>query len=397
VPDYRSLISAWLLIGMAHRMQVVTLGWHLYERTGSPMAIAFIGLSQAIPSVVMALPAGQMVDRYDRRGLLLLSGLVSAIAALALVVAAAADMASYWLYLGSFVGAAAQVVNRPARNAILPSVVPASLLPSAVSWSAGTNQLAAVMGPSIAGILIASTGGALAAYSVVAGANVLALVLTLRMRPHATPKAPEETRGLQHLLAGMVHIMRTPVLMSSIVLDMVQVMFSGAMGLLPVFAKDILHGGPEVLGWLASAPAVGAVVMVVVLNHLPTSQRPGRRFLWAVAGYGLACMLFGLSTQLELSLLALFVMGALNSISAVTRHTMLQAYTPAHMRGRVSSANGIFSGGCSELGQFEAGALASLTTPVFAVVAGGAFTIAAAAFAAQRFPELRRLTSLTLN
>ena len=401
IADYRNLMGAWLLIGMTNRMQLVALGWDMYERTGSAMAIAWIGVSQFVPSLLLALPAGQMADRYDRRKLMMASTLVAALAALVLLVAAATEARSEWLYLGSFIGAAAQSLNRPARAALMTGIVPSALLPNAVAWSAGVNQCAAMAGPAIAGLAIALSSGALAAYAVVAAGSVAALALVLRIRPNraTVPIAASgrEASGLQHLFAGMVHIVRTPVILGSSLLDMLVVMFGAAMGLLHIYAKDILQVGPSGLGWLASAPAVGAIVTVFVLNHLRPSPRPGQRFLWAVAAYGCATLVFALSTHFVLSLAALAIVGSMNSISVVTRHSLLQAYTPDELRGRVSSANGLFSGASSELGQFEAGALAALTTPVTAVVLGGCFTLAMTAIIAQRYPQLRELHSLTLS
>mgnify|MGYP000013172661 CR=1 FL=1 len=398
--DYRNLMGAWLLIGMTHRMQLVVIGWHIYERTGSAMAIAWIGFSQFLPSLLMALPAGQMADRHDRRVLLIASVLVAALAALVLLGAAAADAGNEWLYAGSFIGATAQSINRPARAALMTGLVPPAVLPNAVAWSAGVNQCAAMAGPALAGLIIAASGGALAAYGVVAVGSVIALMLALRIRPFpaALPALTgPASGGLRHLLAGMVHIVRTPVILGSSLLDMLVVLFGAAMGLLPIYAKDILQVGPSGLGWLASAPAVGAILTVFTLNHLRPSPRPGQRFLWAVAAYGVAVLVFGSSTHFLLSLAALAVMGSMNSISVVTRHTVLQAYTPDELRGRVSSANGLFSGASSELGQFEAGAAAALTTPVIAVLFGGCFILAMTAFTTQRFPQLRALNSLTLS
>ena len=382
---------------MVQRMQVVALGWHMYEKTGATMAIALIGLSSAVPSFLTTLPAGQLADRWDRRKLLLTSVLIQAIAAIALLAVAVADLDARFLYLGSFIAAIATAINRPARSSILPGLVPAELLPGAVAWSAGFNQVATIAGPSVTGLLIAATGGPLAAYGAVAAGAVLALLFTLRLPPQKVPKASGEARGFQHMMAGMMHIVRTPVLVSSISMDTVQVIFCGATGLLPVFAKDILHGGPEVLGWLASAPAVGAITTIFVVNHMPHSERPGLRFILAVMAYGSASVIFGLSTSLALSLIVLFIMGSMNSISSITRNTVLQAYTPGNLRGRVSAANHIFASTTTELGQFQAGAMATLTNPVIAVVAGSAFTVLYAGFIAWRVPSLRRLASLTLK
>ena len=399
LPDFRRLAGTWFLIGLTMRMQPVVLGWHLYERSGSAMAIAWVGVVQFLPGVLLFLPAGHLADRHDRSTLLSISLAIAALSSTLLALAALMEADALWLYGACFVSSVGMALNRPSRTAILPSLVPTRSLSNAVAWSAGLLQVASFTGPSVAGTLIAWSGGATAGYCAIATSAVLGFALSLRIRPCPPPAeelaAAGRSTGLAYLMGGVRHILSTPVIGVPLTVDMMVVMFGAALGLLPVYAKDILQVGPTGLGWLASAPAIGAISMILVLNHRPESRRPGVRFLWAIAGYGVALLVFALSRWFPLSMAALAAMGALNSISVVTRHTVLQARTPPALRGRVSSANGVFSGASSELGQFEAGALASLTTPTAAVLLGGGFILAMTAYTARRFPELRRLATLT--
>jgi len=206
--------------------------------------------------------------------------------------------------------------------------------------------------------------------------------------------AANAATGLQHLFGGIVHIRRTPVILGVCLPDMQMVVCTGAMALLPVYAKDILQVGPSGPGWLASAPAVGAIT-TLLLNHPPPSRRPGLQMLWAIAGYGMCTVIFGLSTNFALSLAALAAMGALNSIGVVTRQTVVQSNAPSHMRGRVSLASGMFSSASTELAQAGAGLMATLTSPVITVAFGGVATLFFVAFIARVFPSVRGLKPLS--
>lgn len=384
-------------------MQAVVLGWDIYERTGSVLAITWVGIAQFVPSLLFFLPAGQLADRYDRRLLLVASFAVSAMAAVLLACAAMADAPMLWFYAGCFIGTLGQVLNRPSRAALLASVVPGHMLSTAITWNASAFQIATFIGPALAGVLLAASGNAIAGYWTVALLNVAALAMAFRIRhrdrpataeSHANTNETTKAAGIEHLLGGITHIRKTPVILGMCSLDMLMVVFSGAMALLPVYAKDILQVGPSGLGWLAAAPAVGAITTLLLLNHLPPSRRPGLQMLWAIAGYGVCTVIFGLSTNFALSLAALAAMGTLNSIGMVTRQTVVQSNTPSHMRGRVSSASSMFSSASTELAQAEAGLMATLTSPVITVVAGGVATLFFVAFIARSFPTVRELKPL---
>jgi len=392
---------------MTAKMQAVVLGWDIYERTGSVLAISWIGIAQFVPSLLFFLPAGQLADRYDRRMILLVGFAISGIAAVLLACAAMANAPMLWFYAGCFISTLGQVLNRPSRAALLASVVPRHMLSIAITWNASAFQIATFIGPALAGVLLAASGSAIAGYWTVALFNAAALTMALRIRHRDRPEAADDhadvttettaetkTAGLQHLLGGITHIWRTPVILGMCSLDMLMVVFTGAMALLPVYAKDILQVGPSGLGWLAAAPAVGAITTLLLLNHLPPSRRPGLQMLWAIAGYGVCTVIFGLSTNFALSLAALAAMGTFNSIGMVTRQTVVQSNTPEHMRGRVSSASSMFSSASTELAQAEAGLMATLTSPVITVVMGGVATLFFVAFIARTFPSVRGLKPL---
>jgi MFS family permease len=393
IPDFRFLIAIQYITSIASQMQAVAVGWQVYERTGSAMSLAWIGLAQIAPVLLLFLPAGQWVDHHDRRNLMSVSLVVSAMAAAALAYASFTDASVGWIYLACAAGSAAQTLSRPARSAMLPNIVPMAALGNAVTWSSGAFQFASIVGPALAGLFISASGQALTVYEINFALITIALLLSSRIS--AQPPSGSSQRTLKHLFGGIVHVWNTQVILAVISMDLLAVLFGGATALLPVYAKDILMVGPIGLGWLTAAPAVGAVGMALIMGHLPPSQNAGRTFLLAVAGFGAATVVFGWSTNYWLSLLALAAIGALDNISVITRQTIVQIYTPDEVRGRVSSVNNVFISSSNELGAFESGSVAALTNPVFAVVSGGFATVLLVMVGAKVFPDLRRLRSLT--
>ncbi len=392
-PDFRRLLCAWVLAGFGQKMQTLAVGWYIYERTGSALAIGYVGLAQFAPALALFLPAGQLVDRHDRRSLMVVSFSVSACAALVMLWTAVEHAAIGWLYLACAVNGAANTLNRPARAALMPSIVPLSVLPNAVAWAAGMFQVATFSGPVLAGLLIAMSGDAVVGFGVNFSLYVIALLLATRISYRGPPQS-SAAAGLHHLLAGVRHVFSNRIILGSLLLDLASALFGGATALLPLYAKDILQIGPSGLGWLTAAPAVGAMGMAFTLGHLKPSERGGLRLLLALACYGAATMVFGWSTSFPLSLIALATIGAMNNINNVTRQTVLQSHTPDDLRGRVSSVNTIFATSSNELGAFECGTVAAFAGPVVAVVSGGAITILAVGVIAWLFPDLRRLKSL---
>lgn len=394
IADFRYVLGALLLIGMTHKTQQVAVGWDIYERTGSAMALGWVGVAMFIPVLLLFLPAGQLADRYSRRGIMMVSFALATVASLGLSYASFAGASEAWIYAAVVANGAAQTLSRPARFAIVPSIVPPALLTNAVTWGTAVNQIAFIGGPMLAGVLISLSGGATMVYEVVLTLNLLGFLCVARIRHRTRADTSGSALNLEHLLAGLVHVWKTRIIFASILIDLVAVLFGGAIALLPIYAKDILDVGPTGLGWMNAAPGVGALVCSIIMGHLPASKNAGATLLWSVFGFGIATMVFGMSTNLWLSLAALFLVGALDNISVVIRLTMVQLYTPDSLRGRVSAVNSVFISSSNELGAFRAGAVAAMTGAVFAVVSGGIAILGLVALGAKLFPELRNLKSL---
>jgi len=395
IADFRYLLVSLFIISMAHKMQQVAVGWDIYERTGSAMALGWLGMAMFVPVLLLFLPAGQAADRFSRRSLMMVSFATASIASLGLAWAAYSSASTFWIYFAVAANGVAQTISRPARAAIIPTVVPAPLVGNAVTWSTGFGQVAFIGGPTLAGLLIATGNSAVPVYLLAFVLNLVGFFSVARISVRTRADNSGTALNLQHLLAGLVHVWKTRVIFASILLDLVAVLFGGAVALLPIYAKDILQVGPTGLGWLNAAPAVGAVVCSIIMGHLPAPKRAGVTLLWAVAGFGVATIVFGFSTWYWLSLFALFMTGALDNISVVIRLTLVQLHSPDELRGRVSAVNSVFISSSNELGAFRAGGMAAFTGPIFAVVAGGFAILAIVAMQAKLFPELRKLKSLT--
>jgi MFS family permease len=387
-------------------MLQVALGWELYERTHSALALGLVGLATALPVIILALPAGDLADRMNRKRILVWSQVGFIIDSIALAAL------SYWqgpialVYVVILVRGAIQAFNNPARQAMLPQLVPAGVFGNAVTWASSGFQVAAVVGPGIGGIVIAIEGGATAAYIISTLLTAVYLWALIEIRGGTVPAAADSEEGaafaarsrekmtLASLAAGMRYVRDTKEILAAITLDLFAVLLGGATALLPIFAKDILHVGPEGLGWLRAAPSVGALMVAVLIAHRPPMRRAGPTLLLAVAGFGAATIVFGLSRSFLLSMVMLFLLGGLDGISMIIRSTLVQLRTPDEMRGRVSAVNSVFIDMSNELGGFESGALAALVGPVTAVVAGGVGTIVVVSAVALAWPELRRLETL---
>jgi predicted MFS family arabinose efflux permease len=385
-------------------MLQVALGWELYERTHSALALGFVGLVTAIPVVLLALPAGHLADRMDRKKIVVAAQVVFILMSLSLSVLSYVTGPIFLIYAILLVGGIAQAYNNPARSALLPRLVPAEVFANAVTWSSSGFQTAAVVGPAIGGLVIALQHRATGAYLLDAILTTLYLVMLLGIRGDAvkvdattsiTALRPREPMTFKSLIAGMRFVMDTKVILAALTLDLFAVLFGGATALLPIFAKDILHVGPEGLGWLRAAPSVGALIVMMTIAHRPPMQKTGWTLILAVTGFGIATIVFGLSRSFGLSMAMLFILGGLDGISMIIRGTLVQLWTPDEMRGRVSAVNSVFIDMSNELGGFESGALAAVVGPIAAVVGGGIGTIVVVAGVAYAWPELRRLGSLS--
>ena len=352
-----------------------------------------VGLAQVIPVFLFALPAGQAADRYSRKSLLLISQAMMAVASLGLAVISYQRGPVPLVYACLVLTGIAHAVSMPARWSILRQLVPDHLVGSAVTWNSSGWQVAAVLGPSLGGAVIWATHGATAAYlgDLALSLGVLALIASIRPAEVTRDEQPPSFRSL---LAGLDFVRRTDLILATITLDLFAVLLGGAVTLLPVFASDVLHVGPRGLGILRAAPSVGAAMMALILAHRPPLRRAGPALLWAVAGFGLATIGFGISRDVRWSFAMLFLTGAFDNISVVVRSTLVQVLTPESMRGRVQAINAIFIGSSNELGGFESGVTARWFGPVASVVAGGIGTLVVVGLILVRWPQVRELGSL---
>jgi MFS family permease len=387
---HRQFMRFWFarLAGVsANQMLMVAVAWHMYDITSSAWDLGLVGLFQFVPALVLMLPAGHTVDRFHRGRIFAASMGLQAVVALVLIAATQFQFASRELILGiSVLLGVARAFQMPAQQALTPQLVPQHMLQSAVALSSSGMQVAIIGGPALGGMLY--TTGATTVYVTCAVLLLVAAVLALLV--HYQHQQAHLAATWQTVLAGFTFVWNHKVLLGATSLDLFAVLLGGATALLPIYARDILHTGPVGLGVLRSAPAAGALVMSLAIMRWPLTRHVGHRLLSAVAVFGIATIVFGLSTHFGLSLVALGVAGAADSISVVTRSTLVQLETPNEMRGRVSAVNSLFIGASNQLGEFESGATAALFGAVGSVVMGGVGTVFIAAAWFRLFPALAR-------
>jgi MFS family permease len=391
--DYRFFLAGRLAASMGSQMIDVAIGWELYERTSRALALGYVGLVQVVPIILLALPAGHVADRFDRKRVVQLSLLVLIAASLALAAISFTVAPIPLIYLTLFVIGVALAFHRPAVAALLPQLVPADRFANAVTWNSVGWQLASVVGPALGGLIIAWRHHAGIVYVIDAALMMVFVICLTQIRGQQVVRARKAVT-MQTLLGGVRFVWHTKVILAAITLDLFAVLFGGATTLLPVFAKDILHVGAEGFGWLRAAPSIGAVLVAVLLLGRPPMRRAGRSLLIAVAGFGIATIVFGFSRSFPLSLVMLVLAGGLDMISVVVRQTLVQLRTPDEMRGRVSAVNSVFIDTSNELGGFESGASAALFGPVVSVVGGGIVTVLVVSAVAIAWPELRSMRGL---
>lgn len=367
--DFRLMLLGSFLAVVAEQMLGVAVGWELYERTRDPLALGLVGLVEIVPVLLLALPAGHVADSRERKWIVVAAIGVIAACAFGLVGLSLTTGPILAIYALLFVIGVGRAFQSPYFSALSAQVVPPRHYASAATWSSGAWQTSSILGPALGGLLLALFGGAAGVYACSAALLVAVALLFCLLRPRAVARS-DEPISFSSLLAGARFIWRTPVILTSISLDMFAVLLGGATALLPVFALDILHVGAQGLGWLRAAPAVGAVLAAIVIAARPPIRHAGRTLLWVVAGFGLATVVFGLSRDFTLSLLMLALLGGLDNVSVVIRGTLLLTRTPDALRGRVNAVHTVFVGISNELGAFESGVAAALLTTVGAVVAG---------------------------
>lgn len=369
------------------------IGWELWLRTHSTFSLGLVGLVQVIPIILLSLPGGHIADQYNRKRIVIIMQFLLAFCSLALAYLSYTQGPLVWIY-GCLLGIGiARAFYDPAASTLLPQSVPPSMFTSAATWSSSAWQFASILGPAVAGIIVAVFNHVTIVYvfdAIAAGIFILLLVWFKGRKLALARKAAT----WESLLEGWNFIRNTRVLMAAITLDMFAVLFGGAVALLPVYATDILKVGPTGLGWMRAAPSVGAIMMAFALAHLPPMKQAGKTLLWAVAGFGLATIVFGMSRTFWLSLLMLLVLGGLDNISVVIRHTLMLTRVPDEMRGRASALNSIFISTSNEMGAFESGSVAALIGTTPSVVVGGIGTILVVLAVAGVFPEMRGMTTL---
>lgn len=380
---------------LAFQMLAVAVGWQIYALTHRAFDLGMIGLVQFVPAVLLALPAGHMADRYDRRRLVLVCQIIEGLA----IGLLAAGTFLHWFHYSAilvmvFLIAAARAFAHPTLQTLLPSLVPPALLPKAVAASASAGQSALIVGPAIGGFLYIAGPGVV--YGVSGFLCFAAAFSMWRLRTER-PLVHREPPTLRTVFAGIAFIRRQPVVLGAISLDLFAVLLGGATTLLPIFARDILHTGPWGLGLLRAAPAVGALTLSVWVAHNPLTRRVGRIMFGAVAGFGLATIVFALSTSLVLSLIVLVVLGACDMISVVIRMALVQLTTPNEMLGRVNAVNTVFVSTSNQLGGFESGVTATWFGTIPAVLIGGIGTLIIVGLWMWWFPELRQRQQLQSN
>ncbi|BAY34883.1 major facilitator transporter [Nostoc carneum NIES-2107] len=391
--DYRLFTIGRVVLFTGSQMQTVAIGWELYERTNSALVLGGVGLAQVLPMIALTLIAGHVADKCDRKFTTLLSILLLALCSLALAVVSYTQGAISLFYTCLVLTGVAKAFLKPASDAMMWQLIPTSAFTNAATWNSTSFQLATVIGPALGGFAIAAFGNATSVYILAAVAAFLCFALTLPIKQQNTTLSKEPI-SLKALAGGAEFVWKNQIILAAITLDMFAVLLGGAVALLPIFAKDILHVGPVELGYLQAAPSIGALIMAVTLAHLPPMRKAGPALLWSVVGFGVVTIIFGLSRWFWLSLLMLALSGALDSISVVIRHTLVQIRTPNHLRGRVAAINSVFISASNELGGFESGLAAALFGPIVSVVGGGIGTILVVVATAMIWPEMRKLGAL---
>jgi MFS family permease len=391
--DFSLYLAARLLGTLAVQMQTVAVGWQVYAVTRDPLDLGLIGLSQFLPFVAFILPAGHIADSHDRRRIVTACYALECGCAIALLVIALRGLESALpVFAVMTLFGIARAFQMPTGQALLPNLVPREQFGTAVAINSSTWQIATIAGPALGGVVYLA--GAPVVYATVAVLLALAVSMTLGLRAGGDSGREREAASLAALLSGLRFVRTRRTVLGAISLDLFAVLFGGATALLPVYASDVLHAGPDGLGWLRTAPGIGAAVCGVVLGLWPITRRVGRRMFAGVAVFGAATVVFGLSTSFWLSFAALIAMGAGDMVSIYIRHLLVQLETPDAIRGRVSAVNAVFIGASNELGEFESGVTAAWWGAVPAVIVGGVATLGVAALWSRLFPELAGMDRL---
>lgn len=415
--NYRLFVGGWLPASIGLQMQGTALAWEIYERTHDPLALGIIGVCRALPTIALALPAGQIVDMIDRKRVLIATQIGFAAAGAALIAGSIAwshgwlgnGRLGLWIMYGlvSLTGCA-RVFNGPSRASLLPQMLPGGatglVFQNAITWNASVFQFGAMLGPIAGGGLIYLTGATWPVYALMTVGCLWFACTASFIQPLQNSDAPPPGGNIweairpRTLLPGMLegarHVWTEKTILGAITLDLFAVLLGGATALMPIYAKDILHVGPVGLGALRAAPFVGALAIALVMAHRRPIQEAGRALLGSVAAFGAFTILFGVSKNIWFSLVCLASLGAVDNVSVVIRSVLVSVRTPDRLRGRVAAVNSVFIESSNELGGFESGLVAKLFGPIVSVVAGGVGTILVVLGMTVWLPELRRLRGL---
>lgn len=391
-PEFRWLLASSLSSSFASRALAVVIGYQIYQVTRSPLALGWLGLVEALPALGLALVGGHFADRHDRRRILLVTRSVLVLSALGMAALSGPATSLWALYALVFVAGLARGFGDPAASAFETQVVPMSAYVNASSWLGSAGQAASIVGPALGGFAF-DLLGVRGAYLLIAAFQLVAWLSVGRIaaKPVTAPPGEAEPIG-QSIGAGLRFVTRDPVLVGSMALDLFAVLFGGAVALLPVFADDVLKVGARGLGLLLATPSVGALLVMLWATRHPPVQRAGRTLLFNVAGFGVTMIVFALSKNLYLTLVALFFSGVFDGVSMVIRRAILRLRTPDHLRGRVASVSLLFIGSSNEVGAFESGLAAAWLGTVRSVWLGGVVTLGVVGLVAARVPALRRLS-----
>ncbi len=393
-PDFRRYLLARLLTTLSSEMQSVAVGWQIYSITHRPLDLGLAGLAQFLPSVCLFLITGHVSDRVPRKWILLACSLSFSLCSLSLLVFALHHISTvYPIYAVLLLNGTVRAFNAPAAQSFLPLILPRSIFANGVTWNSSAFQVSTIAGPMIGGILYGVTGSPQYVYATAMLAYLAGTWALSGVKPAASERSMNEDLG-QRVLGGLRYIWHNKLVLGAMSLDLFAVLLGGAVALLPVYAREILKVGAVGLGFMRSAPGLGALITSVFVAHWPLRRNAGRAMLWCVFAFGLITVIFGISRNPALSLAMLLLLGSADTISVIVRSTMIQLSTPDAMRGRVSAVNMVFIGASNEVGQFESGVTAQWFGTVPAVVLGGVGTMAIVCLWAWIFRDLRNLDRL---
>ncbi|MEN9685277.1 MAG: hypothetical protein RLZZ28_1063 [Bacteroidota bacterium] len=398
IAEYRNLMMGRFLFIMGLRMMGTLVGWWIYELTGEPFAIGLIGLSEVIPAVSLSLYAGHIIDISEKRKLLLRGVSLYLLCAILLLGLSssytASQLSKHWIafsiYIIIFFTGIFRAFTGPSFGTMVASIVPKNILQNATTWNQGIWLSASVIGHASVGFLIAGLGNSGSLF-VICLLVAVGFGFMYQIKPKPALNEPGEKKTLESVKEGLRFVFKTKEVLGALSLDLFAVLFGGAVAMIPVFAKDILHAGPIGFGWLNAASDIGSILIIIILTFSPMHKRQGRKLLLSVAGFGACIIVFALSKLFWLSFAALLLSGILDGISVVVRGTILQLKTPDQMRGRVMSVNSMFINSSNELGQFESGVAAKLMGVIPSVVFGGCMTLIVVAGTWIKAPSLRKM------